>query len=127
MPVKTLRTHLKRWANLIKQDIYTVWLVARDARTPLHTKILAVVVGAYAFSPIDLIPDFIPVIGYLDDLLIVPVGIWLVVKMTPKLVIQDNRKRAKLHHPTPISQVAAGVIISLWLSAIAVSIYLWGY
>lgn len=104
-----------------------MWLVARDARTPLHTKILAFVVGAYAFSPIDLIPDFIPVIGHLDDLLIVPVGIWLVVKMTPKLVIQDNRKRAKLHHPTPISRVAAGVIVSLWLFAIAVSIYLWGY
>lgn len=88
---------------------------------------LAVVGGAYAFSHIDPFPDFIPVIGYLNDLLIVPAGIWLVVKITPKLVIQDNRERAKLHHPTPISRVAAGVIISLWLSAIAVSIYLWGY
>jgi uncharacterized membrane protein YkvA (DUF1232 family) len=107
--------------------MYTVWLVARDSRTPLHTKILAFVVGAYAFSPIDLIPDFIPVIGYLDDLLIVPAGIWLVIKMTPKIVIQDCHERARLHHSTPISRVAAGVIIGLWLSAIAVSIYLWGY
>ncbi|MGY3112014.1 uncharacterized membrane protein YkvA (DUF1232 family) [Pantoea eucalypti] len=78
-----LMTDIKTWARNIKRDVHAVWLAARDPRTPLVAKVLAMIVAAYAVSPIDLIPDFIPVIGYLDDLIIVPLGIMLVVRLIP--------------------------------------------
>ncbi|MDR6628396.1 uncharacterized membrane protein YkvA (DUF1232 family) [Acinetobacter lwoffii] len=66
---------IKQWAKSIKKDILVVWLIAKDKRTPNSVKFLALIIAAYAFSPIDLIPDFIPVLGYLDDIIIVPLGI----------------------------------------------------
>src|SRR5882724_3339961 len=79
----TIGERLRSTARRLKRDALTVWLLARDARTPWYAKALALGVAVYAFSPIDLIPDFVPVLGYLDDLIIVPLGLWLVVRLTP--------------------------------------------
>lgn len=80
----------KTWAKNIKRDVHAVWLAARDPRTPLLAKVLALIVAAYAVSPIDLIPDFIPIIGYLNDLIIVPLGIMLVVHLIPAEVMRER-------------------------------------
>jgi uncharacterized membrane protein YkvA (DUF1232 family) len=72
---------LRLWAKTVERDVIALWLAARDSRTPWYAKLIAAAVAAYALSPIDLIPDFIPVLGYLDDLIIVPLGILLVLKL----------------------------------------------
>jgi uncharacterized membrane protein YkvA (DUF1232 family) len=92
-PVRIL-SRLKSWAHLLRQDSHALYLAARDPRVPWYAKILAVTVAAYALSPIDLIPDFLPVLGYLDDLIIVPAGIWLVAALIPAEVMRDCRARA---------------------------------
>ena len=79
----TMLERAKQWARLIKRDVIALWIAARDPRVPWYAKALAMAVAAYALSPIDLIPDFIPVLGYLDDLVIVPLGILLVVRLVP--------------------------------------------
>ena len=106
---------IKQWAKTIKKDVLVVWLVAKDQRTPAWIKILALMIAAYALSPIDLIPDFIPVLGYLDDLIIVPLGLLLVIKLTPQEIIDDCRIRASLLAERPVTRWAAGVIILIWL------------
>ena len=82
---------LKRWARALKRDVIALWLAARDPRVPLAAKLVAGAVAAYALSPIDLIPDFIPVLGYLDDLLIVPAGIWLALRLIPAELMAELR------------------------------------
>ncbi|MGS0707164.1 YkvA family protein [Acinetobacter sp. ANC 3781] len=106
---------IKQWAKTLKKDIVVVWLVAKDERTPVWIKILALITAAYALSPIDLIPDFIPVLGYLDDIIIVPLGLLLVIKLTPKEIIDDCRMRTSLLAERPVNRWAAGVIILIWL------------
>src|SRR5918993_526417 len=93
---------LKTWARSLKRDVVALWLAARDPRVPLLPKLLAGAVAAYALSPIDLIPDFIPVLGYLDDLLIVPLGIWLVVWLIPAQVMGEYRLIASESEHRPI-------------------------
>lgn len=105
----------KQWARTIKRDVHAVWLAARDPRTPWFAKILALVVAAYAVSPIDLIPDFIPVLGYLDDLIIVPLGIMLVVRLIPPEVMNEHREIAAKAIARPVSRMAAGVFIAIWI------------
>ncbi|OTG64644.1 hypothetical protein B9T29_00380 [Acinetobacter sp. ANC 3903] len=105
---------IKQWAKSIKKDVVVVWLVAKDERTPVWIKLLALIVAAYALSPIDLIPDFIPVLGYLDDIIIVPLGLLLVIRLTPKEIIEDCRNRASLLAERPVNRWAAGVIILIW-------------
>lgn len=104
---------LKMWAKTITRDVHALYLVARDARTPVIPKIAAACVAAYALSPIDLIPDFIPVIGYLDDLILVPLGILLVVRLIPPDLLAEHRKAAAL---APASKSGAIVIILIWLA-----------
>ncbi|MFZ3219454.1 MAG: DUF1232 domain-containing protein, partial [Rhodoferax sp.] len=87
-------TTAKDWARRIKRDAVTVYFAARDPRTPVYLRILALAIAAYALSPIDLIPDFIPVLGYLDDVLLLPLGIWLVVRLLPEPVLQASRAKA---------------------------------
>ncbi|MEP9389976.1 YkvA family protein [Mesorhizobium sp. KR9-304] len=87
---------LKRWARTIKRDVHAVYLAARDPRTPWYAKALALCIAGYALSPIDLIPDFIPVLGYLDDAIIVPLGILAVVKMIPPELMAEHRAAAAL-------------------------------
>jgi uncharacterized membrane protein YkvA (DUF1232 family) len=111
----TLQASLKTWARQIKQQTLTVYFAARDPRTPWAVRLLALLVAAYALSPIDLIPDFIPIIGYLDDLLIVPLGLALVVRLTPAEVIQASREQAAHFAGKPVSYGAALVILLLWL------------
>ncbi|GAA5180428.1 YkvA family protein [Acinetobacter kookii] len=106
---------IKQWAKTIKKDVRVVWLVAKDQRTPVWIKILALIIAAYALSPIDLIPDFIPVLGYLDDIIIVPLGLLLVIKLTPQEILDDCRIRASLLSERPVNRWAAGVIILIWL------------
>lgn len=109
------RLPLKAWAAKLKQHTLTVYFVARDPRTPTVVRLLALLVAAYALSPIDLIPDFIPVIGYLDDLLLIPLGIALVVRLTPPAVIEAAREKAAHVAIRPVSYAAAAIIVALWL------------
>lgn len=106
----------KQLAKKLKQETYTVYLASIDHRVPWYTRTLAAIVVTYAFSPIDLIPDFIPVIGYLDDLLILPLGIWLLLKMIPPHILSECRQKAavEIADKKPINLVAAGVIIAIW-------------
>lgn len=103
---------------LLKQHTLTVYFAARDPRTPAPVRLLAVVVAAYALSPIDLIPDFIPVIGYLDDLLIIPLGMALVVRLTPPEVLASARMKAAQAASRPVSYPAATFIVAVWLVAL---------
>jgi uncharacterized membrane protein YkvA (DUF1232 family) len=115
---------LKNWARVIKRDVHAVYLAARDPRTPWYAKALAICVAGYALSPIDLIPDFIPVFGYLDDLVIVPLGILAVVKLIQPEVIADSRAAAALVADRPVSRTAAFVIASIWAASIALTAWL---
>jgi uncharacterized membrane protein YkvA (DUF1232 family) len=107
---------IKIWARTLKRDAYAIYLAARNPNTPWYVKVLATVVAAYAFSPIDLIPDFIPVIGYLDDLILVPLGIWLVVSLIPEQAMAEYRAKASevLQRPHD-GKVAAIAIIAIWV------------
>jgi len=111
------------WAKLVKRDVYAVWLAARDPRTPLIAKYLALAVAAYAVSPIDLIPDFIPVFGYLDDLIIIPLGLLLVIRLMPQDLMLEFRQKADQQELRPVSVMAAVVIISLWIMCLAFVVY----
>ena len=106
---------IKIWARELKRDAYAVYLAARNPDTPWYVKVLAAIVAAYAFSPIDLIPDFIPVLGYLDDLIIVPLGIWLVLSLIPEEVMIACRARADETVTGPHGKIAAVVIIAIWI------------
>ncbi len=110
---------LKSWAGLIRRDVLALYLAGRDPRVPWYAKVLALATAAYALSPIDLIPDFIPVIGYLDDLIIVPLGILCVVKMIPADIMADLRAQAarRISQARPVSVAGAVFVIFLWLVA----------
>ena len=116
---------LKTWARSIKRDVVALWLAARDPRVPWYAKAVAGIVAAYALSPIDLIPDFIPVLGYLDDLLIVPLGILVAVKLIPDDVMADLRAQA-LERQKPTSTTGLIAIVTIWIFSIAlVAWFLW--
>lgn len=108
-------TRLRLWAQALARDIHAIWIAARDPRTPFAAKALGVVVAGYALSPIDLIPDFVPVLGLLDDLLLVPAGIWLFVRMVPAAVMADARAAADRADRRPRGRIATFVIVLLWL------------
>ena len=113
---------LKGWARNLKRDVIALWLAARDPRVPWYAKALSAAVAAYALSPIDLIPDFIPILGYLDDLLIVPLGIWAAVKLIPEPIMADLRAKA-LEHRKPTSKAGLAAVVSIWLAAIALTFW----
>jgi uncharacterized membrane protein YkvA (DUF1232 family) len=110
--------NIKRWARLLLRDVHAVYLAAHDPRVPWYAKILAAVVAGYALSPIDLIPDFIPVLGYVDDLIIVPLGIWLAVSLIPQEVMAEYRIKADQAGQRPRSMMAAIAVISIWILAL---------
>jgi uncharacterized membrane protein YkvA (DUF1232 family) len=110
----------KVWARAIRRDVIALWLAAGDPRVPRLAKAVAAAVAAYALSPIDLIPDFIPVLGYLDDLLIVPAGILLAVRLIPAPLMEELRRRAE-QVGRPVSRVGAGVIVLLWLAGLVLA------
>ena len=112
---------LKDRAHALRRETLTLYFAARDPRTPWYAKALAAAVVAYALSPFDLIPDFIPVIGYLDDLIVVPLGIALVLKLVPASVMLDCRERARAFDGEPISRAGAAFMIAVWLGAAVVA------
>ena len=106
---------LKERAKELKRYTLIVYYAARDPRTPLSVRIIALLVAAYALSPIDLIPDFIPVLGYLDDLILLPLGVALVARLLPEPVLDTAREQAKNAADRPTSKTAAAVIVAIWL------------
>ena len=119
---------LEKWkttAQKLKTEGYALYLAARDPRVPWIARLLAGLVVAYAFSPIDLIPDPIPVLGYLDDLLLVPLGVWLALRMIPPQVMAECRQQAevKMTEGKPVSWVGALIVILIWLSLAGILVY----
>ena len=112
--------NLRRWARELKAQLLTLWFCRSHPDTPFAAKVAAALVVAYAFSPIDLIPDFIPVLGYLDDVLLLPGLIWLAVRLLPTAVLEDSRARAERwmaeRGAKPRSIVGAVVIVAMWMA-----------
>ncbi len=119
---------LKQRAKALKGETYVLYLAARHPATPWYAKLLVAVIVAYAFSPIDLIPDFVPVLGYLDDLVLIPLGIALAIKLVPQAVLDEchAKVQAARQGGKPSSRVAAVVIVLIWL-AIAALGAAWGW
>jgi len=118
----------KQWAGFIKRDAVAVWIAGRDPRVPWYAKLIAAAVAAYALSPIDLIPDFVPVLGYLDDLVIVPAGILLVMRLIPVGLMDEFRAEAARRLERPTSRIGAAGIVLLWLASLALTAWLvWRY
>jgi uncharacterized membrane protein YkvA (DUF1232 family) len=115
----------KRRARQLKMETYAIYLAYRDPRTPWYARIFAACVVGYAFSPLDLIPDPIPVLGYLDDLVLVPLGVALALKMIPPPVLAECRERAQaaMGQGKPTNWAAAGVIIAIWLLLAALTVF----
>jgi uncharacterized membrane protein YkvA (DUF1232 family) len=109
----------KIWARALRRDAYAIYLASRDPRLPWRVKLLAIAVAGYALSPIDLIPDFIPVLGVLDDLIIVPLGIWLVIALIPEDLMREYRATASAAAQPPVSKAAAIIIVAVWISGAA--------
>jgi uncharacterized membrane protein YkvA (DUF1232 family) len=117
---------LRIWAKMLKRDVMALWLAGRDPRVPWYAKALAAAVAAYALSPIDLIPDFVPILGYVDDLVLVPLGIAVVVRLIPAETLQDLRQQASEVLDRPASRVATALILSVWIAlALVLAILGW--
>jgi uncharacterized membrane protein YkvA (DUF1232 family) len=114
-------SNLRAWAKALKRDVMTLWFALKHPLTPWHARALAAVLTAYALSPIDLIPDFIPILGYLDDLIIVPVGVWLLLRMVPTQVLTDSKDQAdewfRQGKTKPMSLWGLIIILLIWLFA----------
>lgn len=123
-----LLADLKQRAHHLKAETFALYLAARDPRTPWYAKLLVAGIVAYAFSPIDLIPDFVPVLGYLDDLILIPMGIALAIKLVPHSVLAECRARAQetIQNGKPASRAAGAVIVVIWLVLVALCI-VWVY
>jgi uncharacterized membrane protein YkvA (DUF1232 family) len=124
VPVNTWLQSLKDRARRLQTEVYVLYLAARDPRVPWYARTLAAIVAAYALSPIDLIPDFIPVVGYLDDLIIVPLGIVVVLRLIPAEVMADCRARAaaSVASKRPVSRVAAVAVVAIWVALLALAV-----
>jgi len=121
-----LLSSLKQRARHLKSETLVLWFAARHPGTPWYAKLLVAGIVAYALSPIDLIPDFVPVLGYLDDLILIPLGIVLAIRMIPGPILDECRAQARMASARPVSRVAALVIIGVWLAATALC-GLWAY
>ncbi|KAF1710992.1 YkvA family protein [Pseudoxanthomonas sacheonensis] len=117
-------SRLREWARGLKRQTLVVYFAARDPRTPWLARLLALGIAAYALSPIDLIPDFIPVLGYLDDLVIVPLGLMLVLRLIPADVLASSQTKADGAVDKPTSPAMAAAIVAIWVVAI-VALGLW--
>ena len=119
---------MRQWARLIKRDVIALWIAARDPRTPLLAKAVAAAVAAYAFSPIDLIPDFIPVLGYLDDVILVPLGVILALRLIPAELVVEFKRRAAETTGRPTSRVGLAFVIFVWVAAAGFgAIWIWSF
>lgn len=117
--------NLKSWAKALKRDVMTLWFALKHPLTPWYARAFAAVLTAYALSPIDLIPDFIPILGYLDDLIIVPVGVWLLLRLVPTEVLADSRTQADewflQGKQKPLSFFGLAIILAVWCFAVWVT------
>ena len=126
-----MKTIIEKWktsAKKLKQETYALYLAVRHERTPWYAKVFAGLVVAYAFSPIDLIPDFVPVLGYVDDLILIPIGAAAAIKMIPQDVMVECRTRSEQEFSSgkPVNKTAGAVIILIWL-AVVFLVLRWGY
>jgi uncharacterized membrane protein YkvA (DUF1232 family) len=115
---------IEKWkekAKTLKREVYTLYLAYKDPRVPWYAKVFSAFVVGYAFSPIDLIPDFVPILGYLDDLILVPLGVALAIKMIPANVLAECREKSDevLQQGKPVNRSAAVIIVFLWIAIIA--------
>ena len=115
--------NLRDWARIIKRDVAALYGASRDPRVPWYAKALAIAVAGYALSPIDLIPDFIPVLGYLDDVVLLPLGICAVVRLVPPEIMAEHRELAAAAAERPVSRVGAAIIIAVWIGALVLAIW----
>ena len=122
MPTAGLE-NAKSWARQIKRDVVALWIAARDLRTPMLAKIVAASVAAYALSPLDLIPDFMPILGYFDDLLISPLGIMLAVRLIPAPLMSEFRATASRRDQRPASRAGLVFIVAVWLAVAALAVW----
>jgi uncharacterized membrane protein YkvA (DUF1232 family) len=125
----TAKAVIDTWKQRVRQlkaETYALYLAYRDPRVPWYARLLAAVVVGYAFCPIDLIPDFVPVLGYLDDLILVPLGIWLALKLIPVGVMAEARERARevMAQGRPVNRAAAVVVVAIWLLLAALAVAL---
>jgi len=104
-------------AHRIRTEAHAVWLAARDPRTPLAAKLVGLLVAAYALSPIDLIPDFIPVIGLLDDAILIPCGVWLFERLIPPALMAEHRAAAEIATRRPVSWPGVAIVVAIWAAA----------
>ena len=121
-------TPLRERARHLKAETFALYLAARHTGTPWYAKLLVAAIVAYALSPIDLIPDFVPILGYLDDLVLIPLGVTLAIKMVPPAVMAECRGRARevIAHGKPVSRMAGAVIVLIWLTLV-VLLAIWTY
>ena len=113
---------IRLWAAALRRDVAALILAVRDPRTPLTARIIAALVVAYALSPIDLIPDFVPVLGYLDDLIIVPLGLALVLRLVPAALIAEYRASALQQPVSRLGWIGLVIVLMLW---VGVALWLW--
>ena len=123
-----MREFIENWkqkALHLKFEVYALYLAYQDPRVPWYTRVFAACVVGYAFSPIDLIPDFIPVVGYLDDLILIPCGIKIAISMIPAFVMTESRTKAQeiIRQGKPVNRIAAFIIVSVWLFLAACIIF----
>jgi uncharacterized membrane protein YkvA (DUF1232 family) len=110
------------FTHRIRVEAHAVWLAVRDPRTPLFAKLVGLLVGAYALSPIDLIPDFIPVLGLVDDAVLIPLGVWLFERMVPAGLMAEHRATAEAAAQRPVSRWGIAIVIALW-ALVALIVY----
>lgn len=121
---------LKQFVHEVRVDAHAVWLAVRDPRTPVMLRIFGALVAAYALSPIDLIPDFVPVLGLVDDVIILPIGIWLFTRMIPRPLWAEYRAMAEAETQRPVSYTGAALIAGIWIAAAVFIVFIvmsWQY
>ena len=123
---KRMLQKLRDWGKSLKCNLVAIWLASRDPRVPWYTRVLAIAVAGYAFSPIDLIPNFVPVLGYVDDAIILPLGVLLMLRLIPREIMAEHRVSAMRLADSPRSRTASVIIAAMWLSITVVSAW-FGY
>ncbi|MDO9488140.1 MAG: YkvA family protein [Sphingomonadaceae bacterium] len=119
---------LRDRAHVLRVDAHAVWLSVRDPRVPWYAKLLGLLVTGYALSPIDLIPDFVPVLGLLDDAILIPAGIWLMLRLIPDEIFAEHRATAEIASHRPVSRIGAAIVVGLWLTILASLAWsIWSY
>jgi membrane protein DedA with SNARE-associated domain/uncharacterized membrane protein YkvA (DUF1232 family) len=117
-----LGARVREWAQILRRDVHAIYLAARDPRVPWYAKGLALLIAAYAVSPVDLIPDFIPVLGHLDDVILIPLGIWLLLRLIPGDLLDEHRRAAEASAERPTDWRVGAIFIAIWAIALAFSV-----